>query len=61
MNKKELVEQVVAPTGCAVQVRYDHGVPPVVNAAACVERQRAGAAAAAARTPTANAGAPAHA
>ena len=43
---RELVEQVVAPTGCAVEVRYDHGVPPVVNAAGCVDRQREGALAA---------------
>ena len=28
---RELVTQVVAPTGCEVEVRYDHGVPPVVN------------------------------
>ncbi|MHA3702993.1 amidohydrolase [Jatrophihabitans sp. YIM 134969] len=42
----DLVTQAVAPTGCEVEVRYEHGVPPVVNAAACVDRQREGAIAA---------------
>ncbi|MBV7282805.1 MULTISPECIES: amidohydrolase [Corynebacterium] len=28
---EELIQQVVAPTGCEAQVRYVRGVPPVVN------------------------------
>ena len=43
---RELVAQAVAPTGCEVEVRYEHGVPPVVNTGVCVDRQREGAVAA---------------
>ena len=38
---RELVEQTVAPTGAHVDLRYERGVPPVVNDARCVEVQRA--------------------
>ncbi|HKC29396.1 MAG TPA: amidohydrolase [Jatrophihabitans sp.] len=36
-----LAEQIVAPLGARVEVRYIRGVPPVVNAAAAVAVQRA--------------------
>jgi amidohydrolase len=38
---RELVSQLVAPTGAQVQVTYHRGVPPVVNDAVAVDRQRA--------------------
>lgn len=38
---RELVAQVVAPTGALASVDYTRGVPPVVNAAAAVDVQRA--------------------
>jgi amidohydrolase len=38
---RELVEQVVAPTGVRAEVTYVRGVPPVVNDAAAVDVQRA--------------------
>jgi amidohydrolase len=38
---RELVSQLAAPTGAQVQVNYQRGVPPVVNDAVAVERQRA--------------------
>jgi amidohydrolase len=37
----ELVPQIVAPTGVVAEVSYGRGIPPVVNAAAAVEQQRA--------------------
>ena len=37
----ELVEQIVAPTGVAVEVAYGRGVPPVVNDSTAVDVQRA--------------------
>jgi amidohydrolase len=37
---RELVETAVAGTGAAVDIRYERGVPPVVNDAAAVEVQR---------------------
>jgi amidohydrolase len=36
----ELVEQIVAPTGVAVDLAYGRGVPPVVNDSAAVAVQR---------------------
>ena len=38
---RELVEQIVAPTGAHVATSYERGVPPVVNDPRCVEVQRA--------------------
>jgi amidohydrolase len=38
---RELVSQLAAPTGAQVQVTYHRGVPPVVNDAVAVDRQRA--------------------
>ncbi len=38
---RTLVEQVVAPTGAAVEVRYERGVPPVINDPTAVDVQRA--------------------
>ena len=38
---RELVEQIVAPTGAQVATSYERGVPPVVNDPRCVEVQRA--------------------
>lgn len=38
---RELVPQIVAPTGVITEVSYGRGVPPVVNAAEAVEQQRA--------------------
>ncbi len=38
---RELVAAVVAPTGVEVEIGYQRGVPPVVNAAEAVEQQRA--------------------
>jgi amidohydrolase len=37
---RELVPQIVAPTGVVAEVSYGRGVPPVVNAAEAVEVQR---------------------
>jgi amidohydrolase len=41
---RELVAEIVAPTGAEVEVRYTQGVPPVVNDAAAVLVQHAAAA-----------------
>jgi amidohydrolase len=38
---RELVAQIVAPTGAHAEINYERGVPPVVNDLACVEVQRA--------------------
>jgi amidohydrolase len=38
---RELVPQIVAPTGVVTDLSYARGVPPVVNAAVAVEQQRA--------------------
>jgi amidohydrolase len=38
---RELVTQIVRPTGAHVEVNYERGVPPVVNDLASVEVQRA--------------------
>jgi amidohydrolase len=38
---RDLVAAVVAPTGVEVEIGYQRGVPPVVNAAEAVEQQRA--------------------
>jgi amidohydrolase len=38
---RELIEDIVRPTGAHVQVAYERGVPPVVNDATAVEVQRA--------------------
>jgi amidohydrolase len=38
---RELVAQLLAPTGVAAEVEYHRGVPPVINAAAAVAVQRA--------------------
>jgi amidohydrolase len=38
---RELVRQIVAPTGVIAEVAYGRGVPPVDNAADAVEQQRA--------------------
>jgi amidohydrolase len=43
---RELVAEIVAPTGAEVEVYYTQGVPPVVNDAAAVLVQQAAAAAA---------------
>jgi amidohydrolase len=37
---RELVNQVVAPTGAEVDLTYQRGVPPVINDAGAVARQR---------------------
>ncbi len=37
-----LIEQVVAPTGAEVEIRYQRGVPPVVNDAWSIELLRSG-------------------
>jgi amidohydrolase len=37
---RELVDQIVAPTGVRAEIRYGQGVPPVVNDAIAVGRQR---------------------
>jgi len=37
---RELVAQIVAPTGAHAEINYERGVPPVVNDLACVEVQR---------------------
>ena len=39
---RALVEQIVAPTGAEVEVRYAQGVPPVSNDAASTAALRAG-------------------
>ncbi len=38
---RELVEQILAPTGVGAEVAYHRGVPPVVNDAGAVDVQRA--------------------
>jgi amidohydrolase len=38
---QSLVSQILAPTGVSAEVTYAQGVPPVMNAAAAVEVQRA--------------------
>jgi amidohydrolase len=38
---RELVAQIMTPTGAHAEVDYERGVPPVVNDLACVEVQRA--------------------
>ncbi len=38
---RQLVEEIVRPTGARVAVSYERGVPPVVNDVAAVEVQRA--------------------
>jgi amidohydrolase len=43
---RQLVTEVVAPTGAAVEIRYRRGVPPVVNEATSVAILRQAAAAA---------------
>jgi amidohydrolase len=37
---RELVDQIVAPTGVRAEIRYGQGVPPVMNDAIAVGRQR---------------------
>jgi amidohydrolase len=37
---RELIDQIVAPTGVRAEVSYGQGVPPVVNDAIAVARQR---------------------
>jgi amidohydrolase len=37
---RELVDQIVAPTGVRAEIHYGQGVPPVVNDAIAVGRQR---------------------
>jgi metal-dependent amidase/aminoacylase/carboxypeptidase family protein len=37
---RELIDQIVAPTGVQAEVSYGQGVPPVVNDAIAVARQR---------------------
>ncbi|PZS29154.1 MAG: amidohydrolase [Pseudonocardiales bacterium] len=39
---RELVDQVVAPTGASAEIEYVRGVPPVVNDAGCTEILRRG-------------------
>lgn len=36
---RELVHQILLPTGVTAQTRYQRGVPPVVNDASCVDLQ----------------------
>jgi len=38
---RQLVEEIVAPTGARAAIRYERGVPPVVNEPGAVEVQRA--------------------
>jgi amidohydrolase len=38
---RQLIDEIVAPTGARAAVTYERGVPPVVNDAAAVEVQRA--------------------
>lgn len=38
---RELVDEIVAPTGAKAETAYLRGVPPVVNVASCVDVQRA--------------------
>jgi amidohydrolase len=38
---RELIEQIVAPTGALAETGYERGVPPVVNEATSVDMQRA--------------------
>jgi amidohydrolase len=37
---RELIDQLVEPTGAVAETTYERGVPPVVNDADCVEIQR---------------------
>jgi amidohydrolase len=38
---RELIDEIVRPTGALATIRYERGVPPVVNDAGAVEVQRA--------------------